>query len=92
MNTPTIILAAWLGAMSLVLFIVMGSDKRRARRGLRRVPERRLFLLALLGGGLGGVLGMSVFRHKTKHIQFVLGFPAIAMLQMIVLAIVWMRS
>lgn len=73
----------WLCVMSLVSFLVMGSDKRRARRGARRVPEARLFLLALLGGGVGGLLGMYAFRHKTRHLHFALGFPLIAAVQIL---------
>ena len=73
----------WLCVMSLVSFLVMGSDKRRAKQGARRVPEARLFLLALLGGGVGGLLGMYVFRHKTRHLQFALGFPLIAAVQVL---------
>lgn len=73
----------WLCCMSLVCFLVMGSDKRRARRGARRVPEARLFLLALLGGGVGGLLGMYAFRHKTRHLKFVIGFPLIAAVQLL---------
>ena len=73
----------WLCVMSLVTFLVMGSDKLRAKRGARRVPEARLFLLALLGGGVGGLLGMYVFRHKTRHLQFALGFPLIAAVQVL---------
>lgn len=73
----------WLCVMSLVSFLVMGSDKRRAKQGARRVPEARLFLLALLGGGVGGLLGMYVFRHKTRHLQFALGFPLIAAVQLL---------
>ena len=69
--------------MSLVSFLVMGSDKRRAKRGARRVPEARLFLLALLGGGVGGLLGMYAFRHKTRHLHFALGFPLIAAVQIL---------
>ena len=64
--------------MSVITLFVMGSDKRRAIRGARRVPEARLFLLALLGGGIGGLLGMYAFRHKTRHLHFVIGFPLIA--------------
>lgn len=67
----------YLLAINLLLFAVMGADKRRARRSLRRVPERTLFMLCLLGGGVGGVLGMYVFRHKTRHVKFVVGFPLI---------------
>ena len=73
----------WLCCMSLVTFLVMGSDKLRAKRGARRVPEARLFLLALLGGGVGGLLGMYAFRHKTRHLHFALGFPLIAAAQIL---------
>lgn len=78
---PPYLLAAWLFLWSLILFFIMDWDKRRAVRGGRRVPEKRLFLLALLGGGIGGVFGMYVFRHKTRHWRFVLFFPLIALLQ-----------
>ncbi len=79
-------LAVWIAVMSLILFGSMGADKHRARRGLYRVSEKRLFLLALLGGAPGGLLGMRVFRHKTKHWTFVLGFWALTLLQLGVLA------
>ena len=87
-NHPRLLLPVWLALMSLVLFIVMGADKRRAKKGLWRVPEKRLFWLALLGGAAGGVLGMRVFRHKTKHWTFVWGFPALALAQLALL--VWL--
>ena len=67
--------------MSLLLFAVMGADKRRARGGARRVPEKRLFLLALLGGAFGGWLGMYVFHHKTKHWYFRWGFALLTAAQ-----------
>ena len=69
--------------MSVITLFVMGSDNRRAIRGARRVPEARLFLLALLGGGIGGLLGMYAFRHKTRHLHFVIGFPLIAAVQIL---------
>lgn len=71
------VLLVYLAAVNLILFAVMGADKSRARRRARRVPERTLFALCLLGGGAGGVLGMCVFRHKTRHLKFVIGFPLI---------------
>lgn len=71
------VLFAYLAAVNLLLFAVMGADKSFARRHKRRAPERTLFALCLLGGGLGGILGMYVFRHKTRHIKFVVGFPVI---------------
>ncbi len=74
---PAMILLLYILLINLALFITMGADKSRARRNKRRVPEARLFLLALLGGSLGGIAGMYLFRHKTKHKSFVIGFPAI---------------
>lgn len=82
LSDPRRILYVWLLLMSLVLFFTMGADKRRAVKSLRRVPERRLFTLALLGGAAGGWLGMYAFRHKTKHGKFIFGFPLIALLQL----------
>ena len=79
-------LALWMAVMSLLLFCSMGADKRRARRGLRRIPEKRLFVLALLGGAPGGLLAMAVFRHKTKHRSFLLGFRALTLLELAALA------
>ena len=81
-SDPRRLLPLWLMLMSLVLFAVMGADKRRAKKGAWRVPEKTLFLLALLGGALGGVLGMRMFRHKTKHWYFAWGFPILALLQL----------
>lgn len=74
-------LIALLVGMSVILFFVMGRDKALSKTKKRRVPEATLFLLALLGGALGGVLGMQVFRHKTRHMHFVIGFPLIALIQ-----------
>lgn len=81
-SDPRRLLPLWLALMSLVLFAVMGADKRRAKQGSWRVPEKTLFLLALLGGAIGGVLGMRAFRHKTKHWTFAWGFPTLALLQL----------
>ena len=81
LTTPAGALAVWLIAINLVTFAVYGIDKRRARRGAWRVPEKTLFLLPLLGGSIGALLGMRVFRHKTKHWYFVWGVPAILLAQ-----------
>lgn len=62
--------ALYPGAVNLISFCAMGWDKHRARRHGRRVPERTLLLLDLLGGSLGGILGMLLFRHKTLHLKF----------------------
>ena len=72
----------YLLAANLAAFAVMGVDVGRARRGEWRVPERTLFLPAVLGGALGGVLGMRLFRHKTRHWYFRWGFPLLLALQL----------
>ena len=79
---PVITYLLWyLAAVNLVTFTVYGVDKAKARRGAWRVPEKTLFLLPLLGGSVGALLGMLVFRHKTKHWYFVWGIPAILLAQ-----------
>ena len=65
----------------------MGEDKRRAQRGKWRIPERTLFLSAALFGGLGGVLGMHIFHHKTRHLRFRLGFPALLLVQVVLVGL-----
>ena len=72
----------YLLAVNILLFALMGIDKRRARMGAWRIRERTLFLTAALGGSIGGILGMQVFLHKTKHLSFKLGFPAILIAQL----------
>ncbi len=76
------LLGLWVLAASLISFGLMGVDKRRARRGDWRISEKTLFLPAVLGGALGGVLGMRVFRHKTKHWYFKYGMPLLLILQL----------
>lgn len=74
----------WLGyllAVNLAAFLLMGIDKRRARRGEWRISEKTLFLPVVLGGALGGVLGMRLFYHKTRHWYFRWGFGGLLFLQ-----------
>ena len=75
--------AGYLAAVNLAAFALMGLDKRRARRGAWRISEKALFLPAVLGGALGGLLGMRVFHHKTKHWYFRFGMPALLIVQII---------
>ena len=63
--------------------ICHGQRQAPGHTGRKAVPEARLFLLALLGGGIGGLLGMYAFRHKTRHLHFVIGFPLIAAVQIL---------
>ena len=75
------LLALYLAAVNLAAFALMGADKRRARRGRWRISEKALFLPALFGGALGGLLGMRLFRHKTRHWYFRWGLPTMLLLQ-----------
>lgn len=73
--------------INVIGFGLMGIDKRRARKHQWRIPEKTLFLTALLFGSLGSWAGMYVFHHKTKHWYFVVGMPLILVLQVVVLKI-----
>ena len=81
-----------MGVTSAFLFVMMGLDKARARRGGRRIRERTLFVFALLGGAAGGTAGMFVFRHKTRHRSFRLGFPLLAAAQLALLAWLYLKQ
>ncbi|MBQ3356749.1 MAG: DUF1294 domain-containing protein [Oscillospiraceae bacterium] len=70
--------------MSVTAFILMRTDKLRARHRERRIPERVLFLAAAFFGAAGGCLGMYFYHHKTKHLKFALGFPLLFLLQVYV--------
>lgn len=63
-------LLLWIAALSAAALLAYGADKAAARRGARRAPEARLLGLALLGGGPGALLGMTLFRHKTRRLRF----------------------
>ena len=82
----------YLAAVNVVTFTVYGIDKSKARRGAWRIPEKTLFLLPLLGGSVGALLGMKVFRHKTKHWYFVWGIPIILLAQTALAAWRWLRQ
>lgn len=66
----------------------MGRDKRKATKHHSRIPENRLFACAFLGGGLGCILGMYAFHHKTKKLSFTLGIPVIMILQILIAVII----
>jgi uncharacterized membrane protein YsdA (DUF1294 family) len=81
---------AYLVIVNIAGLLVMGIDKEMARRKAWRIPERTLFLVSLLGGSVGTWLGMYLFRHKTKHWYFVVGMPAILLIQLA--AAVWVMK
>lgn len=75
----------YLIAINIIAFAMMGIDKRKAIKRRWRIPEKSLFLSAILGGSIGAIAGMQLFRHKTKHTKFVIGMPAILILQIVII-------
>lgn len=71
--------------INVVGFFLMWIDKQKARKHKWRIPEKTLFLTAIIGGSLGTWAGMYTFRHKTKHWYFVIGMPLIFLGQIIIL-------
>ena len=71
----------YLGIINIAGFAMMGIDKWKAKRHEFRIPEAALFTVAVFGGSIGSIIGMYTFRHKTKHLSFVIGMPVILVLQ-----------
>lgn len=69
--------------INIIGFFIMWLDKRKAIKGSWRIPEKTLFIITALGGGIGTIAGMYTFRHKTQKIQFVIGFPFITILEVV---------
>ena len=74
-------IGAYLLIVNLWGFLQMFIDKKKAERNYWRISEFSLFIPALLGGALGCILGMRLFRHKTKHLTFVIGMPLLLIIQ-----------
>ena len=85
------IILAYIAVANLAGFFAMGADKRYAKKGMRRIPERTLFTIAIVGGSVGVYLGMRAFRHKTLHKQFTIGIPAIFILQLAAVYFLFLR-
>lgn len=81
MMNPITFLIIYFVIINIVGFAIMGIDKRKAMKRAFRIPEATLFIVALIGGSVGSILGMQVFRHKTRHWYFVFGMPAILAIQ-----------
>ena len=98
-GNPWALLGCYLLVMNLITFFVFGIDKWKAKRkrtheSTRRVPEKTLFLLSILGGSVGALLGMKAFHHKTLHKTFRFGIPAILALQVLIplALLLWRRG
>ena len=71
--------------INLIGFFSMGLDKFKAKRGAYRISEKALFIIALIGGSIGSIIGMYKFHHKTKKTAFVFGMPMILVGQIVLI-------
>ena len=90
MPSFTRIVFIYLVIINLIAFLLMAMDKSRARKHQWRIPEKTLFLSAILGGSIGAIAGMYTFHHKTRHWYFVVGMPLILAVQIAVA--VWLSN
>jgi len=92
-TVPVIIILGYLLIVNVLGFVLMFVDKKRAQNNQWRIKEATLFLSAAIGGSIGSMLGMKVFRHKTKHLSFLIGMPAIFIVQiaLVVVYIIYLR-
>lgn len=87
MNAITLIII-YLVVINCTSFITMGVDKYKARKRTWRIPESTLFVLALIGGSIGSIMGMHLFHHKTRHWYFLYGMPAILIVQILLVLLI----
>ena len=78
------IVIVYLVIVNILGFFIMGFDKHQAKMGNRRIPENTLFSFTIVGGGIGTILGMYVFHHKTKKLKFKIGMPLILILEILI--------
>lgn len=75
-------------AINVIMYVMMANDKKKAQKRKYRTRERTLWIFALLGGAPGGFVAMQTYRHKTKHTSFKYGMPALAVIDLLVLAMI----
>ncbi len=80
--------------INLVGLIIMGVDKRRAKRQQWRIPEKTIFAIAIVFGSIGVLVGMYLFHHKTKKLRFAIGIPVILIIQLLLTGLLffWNRQ
>ena len=85
------IIIAYLAIMNIIGFAIMGADKKKAKDNAWRIRESTLFLISLIGGSIGTLVGMYVFRHKTKHWYFVVCMPLILILHIAAAVLIYLK-
>lgn len=87
-STAFLILMGYYLLINLTTYLTMAFDKKAAINNKRRIPEKNFYLMAILGGGLGGLLAQIIKRHKTRHLDFILVFTITAILHILVIYLV----
>lgn len=82
-------IVGYLLIINIIAFVTMWSDKQKAKKKAWRIPEATLFMLAIIGGSIGSIAGMYTFRHKTKHVKFVVFMPLILAVQIILVLLLF---
>lgn len=85
------LIPAYLIIINAATLLLMLIDKQKAKHGKWRISEKTLIGAALLGGSIGAILGMNIFRHKTKHPKFSIGLPLILAVQIMLCVLFLMR-
>ena len=75
--------------INLIGFAIMFIDKEKAKRGSWRIPEKTIFMVTAIGGGIGTIAGMYKFRHKTKKAMFTYGLPFLLILDVALIICVY---
>ncbi len=81
-------LLIYLAVINIVGFLSMGLDKFKAKHNMWRIPEKTLLLISFLGGSIGSLVGMKLFRHKTLHTQFKYGIPVFLVINIICFVVI----
>ncbi|MBQ9990529.1 MAG: DUF1294 domain-containing protein [Lachnospiraceae bacterium] len=84
------VLVFYLMLMNLLGLLSMLIDKKKARKRAFRIPESTLFMIAILGGSLGSLIGVHLFHHKTRHRSFTIGLPVLLVLQLLLLLLLYL--
>lgn len=84
------IFISYLICINLIGFFIMGVDKQKAKKNKWRIKEFTLLTICALGGALGSLLGMNIFRHKTKHLKFKIGIPLFLLINMVLVYCIFM--
>jgi len=78
----------YLVTINIIALFAYGIDKQKAMKNKWRISEQALLMFALVGGGVGSLLGMSLFRHKTRKLKFLIGIPLLTIFSVIIIVIV----